>query len=158
MNDKPTSTKGNRGLVWIGCFKLIKGLLLVVVATGLLASVHRDVQATGTHIVELLHFDADNRHIAQFLDKLGLVDAHKLKELSGLTFIYGALFLTEGTGLILKKRWAEYLTVIATCSLIPIELFEVWKHCTLLRISLLALNVVIVIFLIVILKRGAAAK
>jgi uncharacterized membrane protein (DUF2068 family) len=143
-------------LIWIGCFKLAKGLLLVIFATGLLACIHRDVQSMAGHWVKLLHFDSDNRYIAQLLDKLGLVDARKLKQLGGLTFVYGALFLTEGTGLLLGKRWAEFLTVIATCSFIPIELYEVWKHCTALKLGLLGLNVAIVWFLIVTIKRKGA--
>jgi uncharacterized membrane protein (DUF2068 family) len=155
---QPEKHQGSRGLVWIGCFKLVKGLLLVVFATGMLASIHQDLQASAEHLVKLLHFDADNRYIARILNKVGLINGHKLKELGGLTFVYGALFLTEGTGLILRKRWAEYLTVIATCSFIPIEVYEVWRHCTLLKVGLLGLNVLIVVFLIVTLRRKSEAK
>jgi hypothetical protein len=66
-----TSHSGDRALMWIGGFKLAKGLLLVAVGSGLLACVHRDLQAMAGHLVEKLHFDADNRHIAAALNKIG---------------------------------------------------------------------------------------
>ena len=46
---------------------------------------------------------------------------------SGLTFAYSALFLVEGTGLFFEKRWAEYLTIVATVSFIPVEIYELLK-------------------------------
>lgn len=126
----PAPHQGDRALLWIGAFKFGKGLLLLVFATGILACVHHDLQATAGHLVEWLHFDPDNRHLAGFLNKLGLVDDRRLKELGGLTFVYAAVLLTKGTGLMFKKRWAEYLTVVATASLIPVELFELFRHFT----------------------------
>ena len=88
-----------------------------------------------------------------FSAKLGLVDDRHLKELGGLAAIYGALFLTEGVGLLFRKRWAEYLTVIATSSLIPLKIYEIARHCTSSRIILLIGNLAIVIYLIVEIRR-----
>ena len=150
------SHQGDRALLWIGAFKLAKGLLLVLFVTGILACMHHDLQAMAGRLVDRLHFDPDNRYIAAVFNKLGLVDDRKLKELGGLTFVYAAVFLTEGTGLMLKKRWAEYLTVIATSSLIPIEIFELGKHFTAIKLALLGLNIGIVWFLIVLLKKRPA--
>jgi uncharacterized membrane protein (DUF2068 family) len=59
---------------------------------------------------------------------MNLLDDRKLEILSGLTFAYSALFLTEGTGLFFEKRWAEFFTIIATASFIPLELYELFKN------------------------------
>lgn len=68
-----------------------------------------------------------------------------------ITFLYIALVLVEGAGLWLHKRWAEWLTVVATSLLIP---FEVWKlifrpngHAGLLLV-VLAVNTAIVVYLL----------
>jgi uncharacterized membrane protein (DUF2068 family) len=50
-------------------------------------------------------------------------------------------------GLAMRRRWAEYLTVIATGILIPYEAYEVIHHVTLFKIGALLLNVAVVGYL-----------
>ena len=144
---------GERGLKWIGGFKLLMGVLLAIVATGVLSFIHRDVEAVVEHWVEVLRFDPENRYIAALLGKLGMVDDTKLKQLSGLTFVYAAILLTEGVGLLMKKKWAEWLTVVASGGFIPLEVYEVFKNFGLWKLLLLLINVWIVWFLLGVLKR-----
>ena len=148
-----TQHNRERGLKWIGGFKLFMGLLLTVVATGVLALIHKDVEAVVAHWVSLLRFDPENRHIAALLAQLGLLEDKQLKEIGGFTFVYAGLLLTEGVGLLMKKRWVEFLAVIATASFIPLEIHEVIKRFGFGRLSLLIINVGIVWFLLRSLKR-----
>jgi uncharacterized membrane protein (DUF2068 family) len=76
------------------------------------------------------------------------IPPHRIRELGIGTFIYAALFLTEGIGLWLLKRWAEWFTVIATGSLIPIEAYEIYRHPTPLKLLVLILNAAIVAYLV----------
>jgi uncharacterized membrane protein (DUF2068 family) len=76
------------------------------------------------------------------------MDDQKLKELGAGTFCYAALFITEGTGLLLRKRWAKYLTIIVTTSFLPLEFFELMRSPGLGKAMLIPLNVAIVIYLI----------
>jgi len=147
-----------RGLLWIGAFKLLMGLLLAVVATGVLTFVHSDLVATAEHWVQVLHLDRENRHVVDLLEQVGLVEDRHLQRLSGISFVYAALLLTEGVGLMRKKRWAEYLTVVVTASLIPIELYEVVVRFGLGRLLLLVVNMAIVWYLILVLRRQNTAR
>ena len=61
--------------------------------------------------------------------------------------LYAALEATEGVGLALRRRWAEYLTVIATGVLIPYEAYEVVRHVTLFKVGALLLNLAVVGYL-----------
>ena len=61
--------------------------------------------------------------------------------------LFGMLELTEAIGLARRRRWAEYLTVIAGCIGIPLEVTEVLSRQTPVRISILLINVAIVIYL-----------
>ena len=61
--------------------------------------------------------------------------------------VYAGLEATEGIGLALRRRWAEYLTVIAGCIGIPLEVEEVLRRQTPVRVSILVINVAIVIYL-----------
>jgi uncharacterized membrane protein (DUF2068 family) len=63
-------------------------------------------------------------------------------------FAYAALFAVEGIGLWLQKRWAEYLTIVATSSLLPLEIYEVINRVTVLRVAVLLSNAAIVAYLV----------
>src|SRR5437868_6401088 len=142
----------NRGLLLIAIFKGIKGLLLLILGVGCLRLLHKDVQTVCENCINLFRIDPENRYVAALLAKAGWVDDHKLEELSALTLVYAALFLTEGIGLFMEKRWAEWLSIIATASLIPIEVYELIKQITLIKTGLLIVNVAIVGYLIVMVR------
>ena len=147
VSKRTKARDSTKTLLLIGLFKLAKGLLLVVVGIGALKLVHRDVAQTVEHWVNLLRVDPDNRLIHRLLARVFRVSPHQLRALSVGTFAYAGLFLTEGTGLLLRKRWAEYLTIISTAGLIPIEVYETAKHFTPFKIGVLMVNIAIVVYL-----------
>jgi uncharacterized membrane protein (DUF2068 family) len=61
--------------------------------------------------------------------------------------LYAGLEATEGIGLWLRRRWAEYLTVLATAIGIPFEVYEVSHRVTPFRVGALLLNAIIVVYL-----------
>jgi len=69
---------------------------------------------------------------------------------------YGLLELVEGVGLWLDRLWAEYLTVIATSLIIPVEVYELVRKPTLLKAGGIAVNVAIVAYLAWLLRRRLA--
>jgi uncharacterized membrane protein (DUF2068 family) len=148
------SQKHNLGLLAVAIFKLVKGLLLAVLAFGVHRLLHRDVQEVAEGWINALRVDPDNRYAGALLAKAGLIDDRKLEQLSILTALYAGLFLTEGGGLFMEKRWAEWLSVIATASFLPLEVYELAKHFSTLKVLLLTGNIVIVLFLIFLLRRG----
>lgn len=143
-----SETSRPTGLLLIAIFKLMKGLLLVAVAIGALKLLHRDVAETLARWIAVLRVDPENRFLHGLLVKLGFLDDRKLKEISAGTFFYAGLLLTEGTGLMFRKRWAEYFTIIATGSFIPPELYELSKHPTLAKVVVIGINVTVVWYLV----------
>jgi uncharacterized membrane protein (DUF2068 family) len=140
--------RGTTTLLLIALFKLTKGLLLVAVGVGALKLLHRDVSEVIEHWIAVLRVDPDNRFVHAVLACVLRVDANQLKALSAGTFVYAALLLTEGTGLLLRKRWAEYFTIITTAGLIPLEIYEIAKHLTAVKILVLVINAAIVVYLV----------
>jgi uncharacterized membrane protein (DUF2068 family) len=114
-------------LVALAVFKWFKGLVLLLIGVGFLKLLHHDIETELQTLVDALRVDPDNRYLGALLAKLSLLDDKKIEVLSGLTFAYSALFLVEGTGLFFEKRWAEYLTIVATVSFIPVEIYELFK-------------------------------
>ena len=150
----PPRYSGDAGLWLIGGFKLAKGLLLLVVGVGILRLLHRDVADVLASWIAQLHVDPENRYVDRALSAALSLDDRRLKQISVGTFAYAALLLTEGIGLLLRQRWAEYLTVIATGSFIPLELYELAKRITLTRLTVLGINVAIVWYLVGRLRQG----
>jgi uncharacterized membrane protein (DUF2068 family) len=108
----------------IAVFKMVDGLLLLAVALGALRLLNRNAAHEITRWMEILRTVPHNDFIHSVISKLTRLDSQKIKAISAGSFFYSLLLLTEGIGLWLRKRWAEYLTVIATGSLIPLELYE----------------------------------
>ncbi len=141
------------GIVLIGLFKLFKAALLVFVGFGAHHYLHRDLAASVTRLVDVLRVDPDNRYIHKLLLHIFAITPRQLRELSVGTFVYAALLGAEGVGLLMRKTWAEYVTVISTALLIPVEVYELTRRVTLLRSGVLVVNVAIVIYLIARLRK-----
>jgi uncharacterized membrane protein (DUF2068 family) len=135
-------------LLLIALFKLAKGILLVIAGIGALKLLRHDVAETVSHWVEILRVDPDNRHIHGLLARLLAVSPRQLQAASVGTFVYAGLLLTEGTGLLLRKKWAEYFTIVTTAGLIPLEVYETVRHLTAAKIAVLVINIAIVIYLV----------
>jgi len=146
--NRSAAHRGSTALLLIGLFKLLKGILLVAAGVGALKLLHKDIASVVMHWVEVLRVDPGGRFMQRLLQKLFSTTPMQLKDLSVALFIYAGLFLTEGVGLLLQKHWAEYLTVISTTTLIPLEVYELAKRFSAAKLAILAINVAIVWYLI----------
>ena len=144
----PKKQESAAGLILIGLFKLVKALALLAVGIGALRFLHKDLAQSVMHWVELLRVDPDNRFIHRVLEKVFSVTPKQLKELSAGTFFYAALLGIEGIGLLMRKHWAEYFTIITTGALLPLEIYELAKHVTITKLIVLVVNAAIVLYLI----------
>jgi uncharacterized membrane protein (DUF2068 family) len=159
----PTGTEqkihhpGDRTLMWIASYNLGKGLLFLIISLSLLGFLHKDVDAIVGHWLVNLGFDLENQHVAKLLARLDLVTDHQIRLVIGVTSLFSVVFITEGVGLFLRQRWAEYLTVVFTASFIPVEIYEIFRHVGPIKIVLLIVNVVIVSSLLWILKKNPRA-
>jgi uncharacterized membrane protein (DUF2068 family) len=144
----PRTAPSDRGLRLIAGFKLFKGLLLLAVGFGALRLLHHDVAETLASLVYHLHLRPENRYVGRLLALITGVDPRRLRAISAGTFTYAALLLTEGIGLLLRQRWAEYFTAIVTGSFIPLELYELGQRWTVPRMVVVIVNAAIVWYLI----------
>jgi uncharacterized membrane protein (DUF2068 family) len=82
------------------------------------------------------------------LDKLFSLQSHTLRVLGAVLLAYAVLEGIEAVGLWLIKRWAEYLTFIATTILLPFEVYELVHRVSALKIIGFLINLAVVIYLI----------
>jgi uncharacterized membrane protein (DUF2068 family) len=137
----------------IALFKLVKSFLFICAGIGLLHFLNKDIEGYLLDLMNDLHVDSDN-HIAKWcLGKAGLLTRFRIESLSAIAFFYAVLFGIEGTGLFLRKRWAEWFVVIMTSSLLPLEAYEIWHKVTLAKIALTIGNLIILGYLIYVIRR-----
>jgi uncharacterized membrane protein (DUF2068 family) len=141
-------SSNDRVLRMIAVFKFLKSAALIALGVGAFRLLHRDVGGLAEHWMEVLRFDPGSRYVVMFLAKVSNLRPDQIKKLGLASFLYAGLFLTEGTGLWLQKRWGEWLTVIITSSLVPVEMYEIYRHATGVRVGALIVNVAIVAYLI----------
>jgi uncharacterized membrane protein (DUF2068 family) len=152
------SSPESRPLRWIANYNLVKGSFFLVLAFSFLGFLHKDLDVIVGSWISFVGFSLENHHVTALLAKLDLVTDNQLRTLSGVTFLLGGVFVTEGIGLFFKQRWAEYLTVVVTASFIPVEIVESVRHFGPLKLILLAVNVLIVSSLIRILITDAKTR
>jgi len=124
--------------------------VLVVLAIGLIVAGDSGLLTKWARYAQgELNLDAGSSLIEVLFDKLLLLIAQysHLNALAVGAIVYAILEGTEGVGLAMRRRWAEYLTVIATGLLIPLEIYEVVNKITVFRAGALLVNLAVVGYL-----------
>lgn len=132
----------------IAVFKFLKAASLIALSLGAFRLLHQDVGQVAEHWVRKLMLDPGNHFVAQMLVRASLVSPEQIKKVGLVGLIYAALFLIEGTGLWMLRRWGEWVTVIITGSLVPVEIYEIYRHPSAVKIGVLVVNIATVIYLI----------
>jgi uncharacterized membrane protein (DUF2068 family) len=143
----------DRLLCVIAIFKFFKAIMLITLGLGAFRLIHRNIAEFLMHWVDAFKLDPGNRFVDAALSKAAHVTPTQIKHLGLGSFVYAALFFTEGMGLWLQKRWGEWLTVIITSSLVPLEIYEIHRHPTALKFAVLGVNIAIVAYLIFHMRR-----
>jgi uncharacterized membrane protein (DUF2068 family) len=158
---KPTSeveAQHSLGLRIIAIYKAIKTVCLILVAA---FAFHLDREQNFEKLVHWLeHLSLTDSNglrwrLVQVLQEWG---PSKFVAIGLVALAYAAIFATEGTGLWLRKHWAEWFTVIATGSLIPVELYETLHRFAWLKLGALLANIAIVVYLVRIAMQPRPAK
>ena len=144
---------GYYGFKAIGALKLLSGVIALAVGLGATRFLAHDPGPKLERVVTHLGLDPQNHLIHDVITKLTGLDPTHLRAIEAGTFFYAILHLIEGIGLILEQNWAGYLVVIATSTLIPFEIYEIGKKPTLVRFALFLLNIGIVVYLIVTIRK-----
>ena len=138
----------------IAIYKFVKCAGLILVACVVFGFTHEPFIDKVARVIDHLPIQT-GRHILQhWMDQLTDMTPRSFIFAGIAASVYAALFFVEGFGLWMGKRWAEYLTTIATASLIPFEIYELIRHVTWVKILVLIANVGIVFYLIYLLRRG----
>ena len=131
----------------IAVFKGVKALLLIAVGLGSLKLLDPAVADAADRWASVLAWRLGPR-ASSAQEKLFSLQPSQLKVAALVAFLYAALFAVEGAGLWMSKRWAEYLTIIATSSFVPFEVYELFRQASWQRGATLGINLLVVGYLV----------
>lgn len=134
------------GLIAIGIFRLVKSTLLFALGIVLICYRDEDLGTLASHWISELWLS--RAYFNELIIKLSHLSPQTIDKFTIASFFYAVLLAIEGTGLCLRKRWAEYLTVGITASLLPFEFYELAHRVTATGIVITLLNVAILVYLV----------
>ncbi len=112
------------------------------------SSLHRDYVNIMNDLSGTSPGESQIRGVLGYLRKAFEYSPHRLIQLALVATAYAALEASEMVGLWFAKRWAEYLTFVATTALVPLEIYELSLSISVFKILTLVINLAIVIYLL----------
>jgi uncharacterized membrane protein (DUF2068 family) len=143
----PTGAKGAGLLRAIGIFKLTKGTLLIAAAISVFHLLHKNLADLIYRWARLLRIAPGNIYVERLVERVLKITNQQLVVIGIVLLVYAGMFIVEGIGLLRLKRWAEWMTVITTSGLIPIELYEVIRRPGWIKVIAMIVNVAIAVYL-----------
>jgi uncharacterized membrane protein (DUF2068 family) len=131
----------------IVAFKAFKATLLILLGVGLLMSSRRDPVTTALSVARVVHLPVTSRLFDRLMAFAFNATPTREVALAVTAFGYAVLMGSEGIALYLRRPWARWFTIVATSSLIPVELYEIAREVHPLRIVVLLVNILVVIYL-----------
>ena len=132
----------------IAAFKLLKAIVLIAVGVGALKLLHQDAADALGRWAAMPGFDPGNQYVDRALQKVANLTPNNIKVIGVGSLVYAGLFLIEGIGLWMVRRWAEWFTVIVTSSLVPVEIYEIHRHPSPVKILVLMINLAVAGYLV----------
>jgi uncharacterized membrane protein (DUF2068 family) len=135
-------------LYWIVAFKAFKTTVLFALGVTLLVTRHAEPVDLLTRLALAIHLPLSSALFQKMASLVLDLSVGRQTALAVAAFAYAALMAAEGSALYLRKRWARWFTIVATGSLIPIEVYEIVREIHPVRVLVLAANLAIIVYLL----------
>jgi uncharacterized membrane protein (DUF2068 family) len=149
----------SRAIIVVALVEAVKGVVVLLAATGVLSLMHRNIYAIAATLVEHTHLNPASKYPRIFLDAASHVQNTRLLLLALGAATYASIRLVEAYGLFHERQWAEVLAAVSGAIYVPFELFELLRRPTWHGFIILLLNLAVVAVMVraLSLRRRAAA-
>lgn len=127
--------------------KLVKGVLLLLLALGAYSLSDNNLPEEFRELLRFLHLDPEKKFFARLAEQTAALSESKMVWLAGGTVLYSLFSLVESVGLMFRVSWAGWLAIGESAFFVPIEVYELVLHPLLAVFIVLGLNVFIVWYL-----------
>jgi uncharacterized membrane protein (DUF2068 family) len=135
-------------LAWIAGYKLIKAVIAITGAIILIRLGRQNLVDVAHRWLTALGLDPEGRFGTHVIARVGHFNPQHLHFMVVVFFSYAVLYCAEAVGLLLEKRWAEWLTVVQTLILVPLEVYAIYRHPGPWTFIALSLSVGVVLYLV----------
>jgi uncharacterized membrane protein (DUF2068 family) len=144
----PNLTQQRSAFQAIAIFEATKGLAALAGLVGVLDLLHRDVHSVVMALIGRFSLDPEAHYPSLLLHYADLLPNADVRMLVLLGSAYITLRFLEATGLWLGKAWGEYLGALSGGIYIPFELMHFMHEPSLVNAAIVALNALIVSYLV----------
>ena len=140
----PANGAVNSAVRVVALFEAFKGLLVLLVGSGVIALRHKGVYDVALSLIEHAHLNPASRYPHIFLDAAADLQNTRLLLLAAGAACYSALRFVEAYGLLFARSWAEMLAALAGAIYLPFEIAGLLHHVTPLRVAMFLANLAVV--------------
>lgn len=115
---------------------------------------HRDVAHAAHALIDRLHLDASRKFPHIFLQLAANISDAQLWALAALALAYALLRFAEAYGLWRERRWGEWIAAVSGGIYVPVEIYELTRSVTWIKLGALILNAAVVAYMWYMLWRG----
>jgi uncharacterized membrane protein (DUF2068 family) len=137
----------DRLLPWIAAERAFRTVVLLAVGIALVTHPHANWAGDVSHLAQRLGLDPKDNWVQRIMTDVAKIHAHQDLVFGVAAIAYGALEGVEAYGLFTRRRWGEWLTVVATSLLFVPEVWELTKSATVLKVGAVVVNLAIVGYL-----------
>lgn len=138
----------DRGIRVVALLEAAKGTVVIIAGFGLMALVHRDVQAVAEDIVRHLHINPARHFPHIFLDAAAAATDGRLWAMALTAMLYSVIRFAEAYGLWREQVWAEWFGILSGAIYLPLEVYELTVHVSVVKVSILLVNLMVVGWLV----------
>jgi uncharacterized membrane protein (DUF2068 family) len=132
----------------VATFEFAKGIGVVIMGVLALALLHKDTWLIAESLLALLHISTDHRWAQWFLDFADSITDARIWVAVRIAFAYAALRFAEAYGLWKGRTWAEWVAFVSGTLLLPLEVRELLRGVTAVRVAFLLGNLAVVFFML----------
>jgi uncharacterized membrane protein (DUF2068 family) len=142
--DERTSVAGLRTIATLEAAKGIGVVLLLLI----LFVVHKHAEDMVEDLLYHLHIDPDRKAAQAVLHAADRLTDMRLWTIAAAAITYSSVRFIEAWGLWHRRVWAEWFALLSGAMYLPWEVLKVAEHATWLHISILAINVLIILYML----------
>ena len=152
-----SSNASRRVVKSVALFEATKGVIVLLAGFGLLSLLHHDLRALATALVGRLHMNASHHYPSVFIEAASRTTDARLWFIALIGFVYALFRFVEAYGLWFCRTWAEWLALISGGIYLPLEVYELARRVTWMRLSALVANLVVFVAIALVLWRNKRA-
>jgi len=153
LSSQRSPCSGDGAIRLIAAFEGLKGALVLAVGFALLGYIHADLESFCEDLVRNLHLNPARGVPRIFIASASRVPDSQMSLLVLGAVLYAIVRFIEAFGLWHQRAWAEWFALISCAVYLPIELYELSRGISALKVILLLVNVLVVGYLWLVLRR-----